>query len=83
MHKILIVEDDPTIASLLRTHLQKWGYSVACAEDFSNISTQVQQFDPHLILLDIILPFYNGFHWCSEIRRFSKSADHVSFLCRR
>lgn len=73
MQKILIVEDDPTIASLLCTHLQKWGYSVSCAEDFSNISAHAQQFDPHLILLDIILPFYNGFHWCSEIRRFSKA----------
>ena len=73
MQKILIVEDDPTIASLLCTHLQKWGYSVSCAEDFSNISAQAQQFEPHLILLDIILPFYNGFHWCSEIRRFSKA----------
>lgn len=42
MQKILIVEDDPTFASLLCTHLQKWGYSVSCAEDFSNISAQAQ-----------------------------------------
>ena len=73
MYRIFIVEDDEIIANLLKKNLCSWGYDVSCAEDFSNISTQVQQFDPHLILLDIILPFYNGFHWCSEIRRFSKA----------
>lgn len=72
MYKILLVEDDLTIATTLQSHLQKWDYEVEYITDFKNITEKVIAFDPHLILLDIMLPFYNGFHWCVEIRKFSK-----------
>lgn len=72
MYKILIVEDDMTIAHTLASHLEKWDYEVRCADDFKNILEQFLQFDPQLVLLDIMLPFFNGFHWCQEIRRVSE-----------
>lgn len=72
MYRILIVEDDSTIASLLCGHLRKWDYEADCAIDFKNITAEVSKFDPHLILLDVMLPFFNGFYWCAEIRRISK-----------
>lgn len=72
MYKILIVEDDMTIAKSLVSHLSKWNYEVSCAEDLKNVMEQFVQMDPHLVILDIILPFFNGFHWCQEIRKISK-----------
>lgn len=72
MYKILIVEDDMTIAKTLAEHLQKWGYEVRCAEDFKEVAKETAEYSPELILLDIMLPFFNGFHWCSQIREFSK-----------
>lgn len=72
MYKILIVEDDMTITRMLSAHLEKWGYDVRYVEDFKNITGQFLEFDPQLVLLDIVLPFFNGFHWCQEIRRVSK-----------
>lgn len=72
MYKIMIVEDDVTIAKLIKEHLCKWSYNVVFVEDFKNIITQVVHFDPQLILMDIILPYYDGFYWCNEIRKISK-----------
>lgn len=69
MYKILIIEDDKTIANTLKEHLFKWVYEVECINDFKNITEQVIEASPHLILLDIMLPFFNGFYWCSEIRK--------------
>lgn len=71
MYKILIVEDDFTIADSISTHLDKWGFQTKCAEDFRNITDIFTAYAPDLVLMDINLPFYNGFHWCSEIRRLS------------
>ena len=71
MYRILIVEDDRTIAGALAVHLGRWDYQVACVEDFKNVMDQFRSFDPQLVLLDIMLPFYNGFYWCQEIRRTS------------
>lgn len=68
----MIVEDDVTIAKLIKEHLCKWSYNVVFVEDFKNIITQVVHFDPQLILMDIILPYYDGFYWCNEIRKISK-----------
>lgn len=73
MYKILIIEDDITIASTVSNHLAKWGYHTRYAEDFQNIIGIFTQFAPDLILLDITLPYYNGFHWCSEIRKISNT----------
>lgn len=72
MYKILIVEDDMVIAKEVSRHLEKWGYEVKAAEDFHKVMELVIQFDPQLILMDIILPFYNGYYWCGEIRKVSK-----------
>lgn len=71
MYKILIVEDDSAIASAMKKQMESWGYSVACVQDFQAVLEEVSSFDPHLVLLDIMLPFYNGYHWCSEIRKTS------------
>lgn len=72
VYKIMIIEDDITIARTIKDHLSKWDYDVIYVTDFKNIIEQFIQFEPQLILLDVILPFFNGFHWCSEIRRMSK-----------
>ena len=72
MYKILIVEDDFVIAKTMKKHLTSWGYDVECAEDFKNVLAQFVSFDPQLVLLDISLPFFNGYHWCTEIRKVSK-----------
>lgn len=72
MFKILIVEDDRIIARTLASHLSKWDYEIRCADDFKNILDEFLRFDPQLVLLDIMLPFFNGFHWCQEIRKVSE-----------
>lgn len=72
MYKILIIEDDNTIAGQIEKYLSRWGYQTACVEDFENILPQFTAFDPQLVLLDIGLPFYNGYYWCTEIRKISQ-----------
>ena len=71
MYRIFLVEDDAVIASAVKRHLESWGCKVGCAADFSNVLAEFESFSPQLVLLDISLPFYNGYHWCSEIRRVS------------
>lgn len=72
MYRIFIVEDDAAIAGVIRRHLEGWGYTVRCAERFDDVLSEFAAFDPHLVLLDVSLPFFNGYHWCQEIRRESK-----------
>ena len=72
MYRIFIVEDDPIIAKTLGEYLQRWNFQVALAEDFSQVLAEFGRFDPHLVLLDISLPFFNGYYWCGEIRKISK-----------
>ena len=69
--KIFIVEDDPVIASAVAEHIASWGCEPRIARNFQNIVQEFVEFDPQLVMLDVGLPFYNGYHWCSEIRRFS------------
>lgn len=71
MYRVFIAEDDRGIADALAKHLGKWGLKVRCAEDFSGVAEEVFAFSPHIVLMDISLPFYNGYHWCTEIRRVS------------
>lgn len=73
MYRILLVEDDNVIASQVEKHLTAWGYEVRRATDYQNILADFAAFQPHLVLLDIGLPFFNGYHWCAEIRRQSKA----------
>ena len=72
MYRILIIEDDAVIASAMKKGLEVWGYEVECVSDFKNVLSDFARIDPQLVLLDISLPFYNGYHWCGEIRKFSK-----------
>lgn len=70
--KIMIVEDDEIIKSSLKTELEKWGYEVYCLENLDNVVAEFQSEKPQLVLLDIVLPFFNGYYWCQEIRKISK-----------
>lgn len=72
MYRILIVEDDRIISEQVKKHLGRWGYEAVCVEDFENVLAQFVKFDPQLVLLDIGLPFYNGYYWCGEIRKISQ-----------
>lgn len=72
MQKIMIVEDDEIISSTLKKHLEKWNYDVYVIEDFENIMDIFMKEQPALVLLDISLPYYNGYHWCQEIRKVSE-----------
>ncbi len=72
MYKIMIIEDDLTIAGTIKDHLRKWNYDVSYVNDLKNILEQFVRFEPHLVLLDVMLPFFNGFYWCNEIRKISK-----------
>lgn len=72
MYRIYIVEDDRDIAGVLKKHISSWGFEVACSENYQNILAEFVVFDPQLVLMDITLPFYNGYHWCSEIRKISR-----------
>ncbi len=72
MYKILIIEDDNGIAEAIRVQAQMWDLQAYCVQDFHNVMAEFAQFDPHLVLLDISLPFFNGYYWCTEIRKVSK-----------
>lgn len=72
-YKLLIVEDDEEIARGMKTHLEKWGYEVACVEDFRNVLGEFAAFDPQLVLMDVGLPFFNGHYWCAQIRQISQA----------
>ena len=72
MYKIFIVEDDEMIAAGLKRHLENWGYAVECAQDLGNVMPEFVRAAPQLVLMYIKLPFYNGYHWCSELRKISK-----------
>lgn len=72
MYRIYIIEDDSIIAGKIKEHMTNWGFEARCASDFRNIMGEFAEYDPHMVLLDISLPFFNGYHWCEEIRRVSK-----------
>ena len=72
MYKILIIEDDLTMAQAIQKEMKMWGNDAQYVQDFKNVLETFAEFDPHLVLMDITLPFYNGYHWCSEIRKFSR-----------
>lgn len=72
MYRLWIVEDDMGIAEAIKTQAERWEMQVRYVRDFRNVMAEFAEFDPHIVLLDISLPFFNGYHWCSEIRRVSK-----------
>lgn len=72
MYRLLIVEDDGGIAQAIKTQAEMWQIDTYITTDFRNIMSEFSKVDPHIVLLDISLPFFNGYHWCSEIRKVSK-----------
>ena len=72
MYRLMICEDDPGIAGAIKQQAELWDLSVHTVENFRNVMQDFAQFQPHIVLLDISLPFFDGYHWCSEIRRLSK-----------
>ena len=71
MYKLFIIEDDAGIADAIRRQAELWGLEVRCVQDFRNVLGEFAAFEPHIVLLDITLPFFNGYHWCGELRRHS------------
>ncbi|WP_110932540.1 response regulator transcription factor [Paenibacillus bouchesdurhonensis] len=71
MFKVFIVEDDQGLVKLLEAYLHKFDYDTLAVTDFDSIKTQFQQFAPHLVLLDVNLPKYDGYYWCRQIRNLS------------
>lgn len=69
MYRIFIAEDDEIIARAVSEGLGSWEYETRCAVDFREVLREVEEYSPHLVLLDITLPFYNGFYWCEQIRK--------------
>jgi len=72
MYKIMLIEDDPVIAGQLAEFLRSWNYEVVLAVDYTAILTEFCRELPQLVLLDIGLPYYNGYYWCEQIRKVSK-----------
>lgn len=72
MYRIFIVEDDRGIADAVKTQAEMWDLEVRCAQNFRNVLEEFADFNPHLVLMDVALPCFNGYHWCSRIRQTSK-----------
>ena len=81
MHKILLVEDDEVIRQQVKKMLEQWGYEVVLVEDFMEVLSIFVKVEPHLVLMDIGLPLFNGYHWCQEFRKVSKVP--IMFLSSR
>lgn len=71
MYRVLIVEDDPVITETLAAQLKRWGLEARGVQDFGNVLREFAAYDPQLVLMDISLPFFDGYHWCGEIRKIS------------
>ena len=72
MYRVFVVEDDPVIAGAVCSQMESWGLEARCAGDFGAVMAEFAAFDPQLVLLDISLPRFSGYHWCAEIRRVSQ-----------
>lgn len=72
MYKIFLVEDNSVIANQIKKHLESWNYKVIIAEDFHDVMKDFAAAEADLVLLDISLPFFDGFYWCRKIRQISK-----------
>ena len=71
MYRIMIIEDDLSMAEAMKKQMEAWGHQAAFVMDFQNIVSFFMQFNPDLVLVDVMLPFYNGYYWCSELRKIS------------
>ena len=73
MYRVFIVEDDEGIARAMSDMLESWGMQAACAQDFRDVMGDFSRFSPHIVLMDITLPYFNGYHWCEQIRSVSET----------
>lgn len=80
MYRIFVVEDDAVIAGAICRELCAWGYEARTAVDFADVMGEFRAFAPHLVLMDVSLPFHNGYFHCAEIRRESKAPGDFCFL---
>ncbi len=88
MYKVFLAEDDDGIANAVTKRLLEWNFDVKRAENYQNVLGEFREYSPHVVLLDISLPFYNGYHWCGEIRKtstcpvmfISSSADNLNII---
>ena len=71
MYRIFLVEDDPALALALKKQLERCGCATRAVSDFRAVADEVRAYDPHLVLMDIMLPFRDGYYWTAEIRKFS------------
>lgn len=71
MYRIFIVEDDEVITEALCAHMARWGFEARGVKDFQCVTAELAAFDPQLVLMDITLPFFDGYYWCGEIRKWS------------
>ncbi|MDD2585776.1 MAG: response regulator transcription factor [Syntrophomonadaceae bacterium] len=72
MFKIMVVEDDPKLREIIIENIRKWGFEGLAVTDFTAVLSEFLQFEPHLLLMDINLPAFDGFYWCDRIRRISR-----------
>lgn len=68
MYRIMICEDDPKLAGLLRDYMDKYGFHSFVVQDFGRVLEEFRRYEPHLVLMDVNLPQYDGFYWCRQIR---------------
>lgn len=78
MYRIFLVEDDEGIAEGIKKSLSMWGMEVQCAGNFERVADEIDAFNPHLVLMDISLPYMDGYYWCRELRK--KSRVPVIFI---
>lgn len=71
MYRILMAEDDINLANAMQKQIESWGNEVRLVTDFQDVTGEFTRFQPQLVLLDIMLPFYNGYHWCQALRKLS------------
>ena len=71
MYRVLVIEDERNIAKAIKEQLQLWNMDCQIIKDFRNVLKDFVQYEPHIVLMDISLPFFNGYHWCAEIRKIS------------
>lgn len=70
-HRILLVEDDRSLADAICAQMKLWALDCACAVDFRAVMAEFARVQPHLVLMDVSLPYMSGYHWCAEIRKVS------------
>jgi two-component system, OmpR family, response regulator len=81
MYRIFIVEDDSKISVLLKRNMEKYGFEASCVTQFREIITEFEAYDPHLVMLDINLPYFDGYYWCRQIR--TRSNLPIIFISAR